>query len=134
MRRAGRARCVRRSGSLNDACSGLVGIPTLPRPTIFTLPWDDGAQFSFDIGGVLQGGDLDGSIFLAETKKYSNAQNQQPAYIAFLAKCYRVLAEYPGRAKVFLWITWAPFMVTNWSTKAALAVSTALARTSSDNR
>jgi hypothetical protein len=32
-----------------------------------------GDTFSFDLGGNFLGGDVDGEVFLAESKKYANA-------------------------------------------------------------
>jgi len=70
--------------------------------------------FSFDLGGNLLGGDVDGEIFLAESKKYMNAGDQGTQYRKFLAQCYRVQVEHGNFCDHFLWVTWAPFLVNSW--------------------
>jgi len=80
-------------------------------------PSDSDAQgdyFSFDLGGTLLGGDMEGEVFLAESKKYATAADQGTEYRKFLAKCYRVQDTYDKFSDSFLWITWAPFLVTAW--------------------
>lgn len=70
--------------------------------------------FSFDLGGTLLGGDQDGNVFLAEAKKYENAADQGVKYRTFLAQCYCVEQGYAQFVDQYLWITWAPFLVTTW--------------------
>jgi hypothetical protein len=70
--------------------------------------------FSFDLGGNFLGGDVDGDVFLAESKKYATAADQGVEYRRFLAKCYRVEAEAANFYDQYLWVTWAPFLVTTW--------------------
>jgi hypothetical protein len=70
--------------------------------------------FSFDLGGRLLGGEMEGDVFLAESKKYATSADQGTEYRKFLAKCYRVQDTYDKLSDSFLWITWAPFLVTVW--------------------
>ncbi len=70
--------------------------------------------FSFDIGGLLSGGDLEGEQFVAESKFYDNPGNQGTMYREFLAKCYCALIDRPSVCDHFFWITWAPFLVESW--------------------
>jgi hypothetical protein len=51
-----------------------------------TFQWTDGGTFSFDLGGVLEGGELAGHEFLAEAKMYANAGDQNALYDEYLAK------------------------------------------------
>jgi hypothetical protein len=76
--------------------------------------WADGSEFSFDIGGTLRGEDLEGKEFFSETKLYRSSSDQGTHYREFLAKCYRAWMELPNRCDVFIWITWAPFLVATW--------------------
>lgn len=71
--------------------------------------------FSFDLGGLYVGGDLDGDLFLAEVKNYSKPRDQGAAYREFLAQCYRVEFLRAGEYRSYLWITWNPFNVNSWS-------------------
>ena len=70
--------------------------------------------FSYDLGGNFLGGDADGDVFLAESKKYATAADQGTEYRKFLAKCYRVESEFATFYDQYLWITWAPFLVNSW--------------------
>jgi hypothetical protein len=81
-----------------------------------TFPWarPDAIPFSFDIGGLLRGGDLEGQQFVAESKFYSGPGNQPTMYREFLAKCYCALAARPEVCDHFFWITWAPFLSESW--------------------
>ena len=79
----------------------------------FSLP--NGNTFSFDIGGLMRGGDVDGAMFLAEVKNYTNDNGQGPMYEEFLAKCYRAFLERSQMCDNFMFITWAPFKATTWS-------------------
>lgn len=73
-----------------------------------------GDYFSFDLGGTLLGGNADGEVFVAESKKYAAAGDQGSEYRKFIAKCYRVEVEHAQFHDHFLWITWAPFLVNSW--------------------
>ena len=85
-----------------------------------TFTWADGiAQFSFDIGGLLLGGDKANQEFLAEVKNYQDASDQGTLYDEYLAKCYRAFVQRPDRCDNFFWVTWAPFKATTWSTLCA---------------
>jgi hypothetical protein len=79
-----------------------------------TFAWLNGLAFSFDLGGTLLGGDVDGQEFFAESKKYKAAQDQIPEYDAYLAKCYVAYSVQPTRCDNFMWITWAAFGTTIW--------------------
>ncbi|MCA1606397.1 MAG: hypothetical protein LC775_13230 [Acidobacteria bacterium] len=80
--------------------------------------WADSAarKFSFDLGGVLLGGDLHSQMFLAESKLYKADSDQGTLYVEYLAKCYRALAMSPERCDNFMWITWSPFSIKRWAT------------------
>lgn len=80
-----------------------------------SFSWIDGASFSFDLGGTLSGGTIDGQEFLAESKQYANANDQNALYDEYLAKCYVALKARPDRCDNFMWITWSAFATTTWS-------------------
>lgn len=82
-----------------------------------TFPWADPDEepFSFDIGGTLIGGEVANQEFLAESKNYANANNQNSMYNEYLAKCYVARQLRPDRCDNFMWITWAAFGTTVWS-------------------
>lgn len=73
-----------------------------------------GDHFSFDLGGNFLGGDADGQVFLAESKKYAVPADQGTEYRKFLAKCYRVEQQAGNFYDQYLWITWSPFLVNSW--------------------
>ncbi len=73
-----------------------------------------GRPFSFDIGGVLRGGEFENQMFVAEAKKYSGAHNQGEDYRTYLAKCYWARQSNRAITDHFMWITWHPFSVTKW--------------------
>lgn len=77
--------------------------------------WHDGSTFIFDMGGVFRGGDLANKTFVAEVKNYNAAGSQGTMYVEYLARCYRAREVSPGLTEQFMWITWHPFSVTNWS-------------------
>jgi hypothetical protein len=80
-----------------------------------TFSWATKGEFSFDLGGTLQGAELQGKNFYAEVKKYSGAHDQGTEYPKYLAKCYRALLQSPAMCDHFMWITWAPFLVSKWA-------------------
>lgn len=80
-----------------------------------TFEWVDSGTFSFDIGGTLLGGEVDGQEFLGECKMYENAFDQNKLYNEYLAKCYVARLRRPDRCDNFMWITWSPFATTTWS-------------------
>lgn len=83
------------------------------------FPWPFGGKgFSYDLGGIFYGGDLDQQSFVVECKKYSNP-NQGGHFDKFLAQSYVLLKTYPFMADRFLWITWHPFRITTWNDLAA---------------
>lgn len=81
-----------------------------------TFSWADEAAttFSFDLGGILLGGELTGQEFLAEIKFYGGPADQGNHYMSYLAKCYRALAARPDRCDNFMWVTWSPFSIKRW--------------------
>jgi hypothetical protein len=79
-----------------------------------TFPWGDKTTFSFDLGGILLGDEVDGEIFVAESKYYSGASDQGTHYEKYVAKCYCAYIASPARCDHFMWITWHPFNVTRW--------------------
>lgn len=81
-----------------------------------SFPWVGGGQsFSFDLGGMLIGGQIANQEFLAESKKYDNASHQNSMYNEYLAKCYVARKLRPERCDNFMWITWSAFATTTWS-------------------
>lgn len=79
-----------------------------------TFRWLTGGTFSFDLAGVLVGGNQANEEFFAECKKYDNAYDQGQLYDEYLAKCYVALNFQPSRCDHFMWITWSPFATTRW--------------------
>jgi len=81
-----------------------------------TFPWagSTGATFSYDLGGLLIGDELDGQEFLAEVKYYKQVGRQAEMYDEYLAKCYRAYELRPDRCNNFMWITWCPFSISKW--------------------
>jgi hypothetical protein len=87
-----------------------VAIPKL------TFPWvGEGEPFSFDLGGMLIGGEIANQEFLAESKNYENASHQNSMYNEYLAKCYVARKLRPERCDNFMWITWSAFATTTWA-------------------
>ncbi|MFE3217655.1 hypothetical protein [Streptomyces antimycoticus] len=89
-----------------------------PNPTAIpklTFDWVDGSPFSFDLGGLLIGGQFDGQEFLVESKFYETPGHQGSMYVEYLAKCYRAYKTRPDRCDNFMWITWHPFSLTKWA-------------------
>ena len=80
------------------------------------LPSRNDRSRSFDLSGVIRGGDLDARQFFAEIKKYSAVGNQAKEYGDYLAKCYCKLLEDPEKPYEFMWITWHPFSLRKWTT------------------
>ncbi|MFD3848727.1 hypothetical protein ACFWVB_22880 [Streptomyces microflavus] len=89
-----------------------------PNPTAIpklTFEWAQGSTFSYDLGGILIGGDLDGQEFLVESKFYQTDGDQGTLYVEYLAKCYRAYVTRPDRCDNFMWITWHPFSLKKWA-------------------
>ena len=80
-----------------------------------TYKWRDNSTFIYDMGGIFRGGDLNNKTFIAEVKNYTAAGAQGTMYVEYLARCYRARQLNPGLTEQFMWITWHPFSVTNWS-------------------
>lgn len=80
-----------------------------------TFNWPHHTEdFSYDLGGILYGGEFDHQSFLAESKKYTG-DGQGKHFDKFLAQSYVTLRDDRRLADNFMWITWAPFRVTDWS-------------------
>ncbi|MYN66515.1 MAG: hypothetical protein F4X11_16030 [Acidobacteria bacterium] len=79
------------------------------------VPRPGGGKRSFDMSGVILGGDLDGHQLYAEVKRHSNPRNQAKAYGDYLANCYCKMLRDPDRPYQFMWITWHPFSQTKWT-------------------
>ena len=73
-----------------------------------------GDYFSMDLAGTLLGGEADGDMFVAEVKNYTSAGDQGTEYRYFLARCYRIESDIPNMYEHYLWVTWAPFLVSSW--------------------
>jgi hypothetical protein len=80
-----------------------------------TFPWQSGGTFSFDLGGRLRGGDLNGQEFFAEVKRYYTVGDQAGLYDEYLAKCYTAYSSLPSRCDHFFWLTWHPFSQSKWN-------------------
>ncbi|UUU32007.1 hypothetical protein JIX56_20015 [Streptomyces sp. CA-210063] len=77
--------------------------------------WPFGGQpYSFDVGGMLCGGEFEGHFFVAECKNYADAADQGTHYDDWVAKCYLTRRDHHRLADHFMWITWHPFRVTKW--------------------
>lgn len=85
-----------------------------------TYDWPFGGQsFSFDLGGIFTGDDLEGQFFLAESKKYEKPSDQGTHFDDWVAKCYVTRRDHPRLSDNFLWITWAPFRMRDWHVLAS---------------
>lgn len=87
-----------------------------------TFDWPHGGQsFSFDLGGKLRYGRVDGQLFYAEVKKYSASADLSQHYGSFLAKCYVAYSDAPRYADNFMWVSWAPHSATRWADLTTVA-------------
>ena len=84
-------------------------------PKLTFLWMNDSESFSYDLGGTFIGGEIANQEFLAESKKYENANDQGRLYDEYLAKCYVARLQRPDRCDNFMWITWAAFATTSWA-------------------
>lgn len=89
-----------------------------------TRNWPHGNKnpFSFDLGGVMRGGEWNGQMFCAEIKWRKNASDQGTEYKSFLAKCYVALSDNYLLGDHFMWISWAPFRANDWDKLLAPAI------------
>jgi len=71
-------------------------------------------SYSYDIGGLFSGEELEGEAFLVECKKYST-DNQGDHFDKFLAQSYVTLRDDRRLADHFMWITWHPFRIKSWT-------------------
>jgi hypothetical protein len=86
------------------------------RKAMLTIHRPSGAEdLSFDLGGLIRGGDLDGSVFFAEVKKYDGAHDQQEHYTKYLANCYCMMLGDRAKPYEFMFITWHPFSLGKWN-------------------
>lgn len=76
----------------------------------------DGTAHRFDLAGHFLDSAMGGRRFLAEVKNYTLAGAQGAQYARYLADCYYATLQF-GRdyPLEFMWITWHPFRVTNWT-------------------
>lgn len=81
---------------------------------VYAWPAAPHRSFSFDLGGVMRAGDLDGHQFSAEVKYYAKEHKQPEMYRRFLAQCYVALSTRRHLCDHLLWITWAPFSSSVW--------------------
>ncbi|MFJ7060028.1 hypothetical protein ACIQVA_20295 [Streptomyces microflavus] len=82
----------------------------------FNWPHGEQQPYSFDVGGILSGGEFEGRFFVAECKNYDAASDQGTHYDDWVAKCYLTRRDHHRLADNFMWITWHPFRVTKWTT------------------
>ena len=91
--------------------------PDPPAVAKLTFAWPHGGQnFSFDLGGLLKYGDLDGHLFFAESKNYAAPSDLREHYSKFLAQCYVAYLDKPAYCDHFMWIAWSPHDITKWPT------------------
>lgn len=89
-------------------------------PGKLSFNWPNGGtSYSYDLGGVFRGKPFDNEVFVAESKKYTASSDQGTHFDKFLAQTYCTLDNHSRLAQHFMWITWAPFRVTTWSTIAS---------------
>lgn len=88
--------------------------PVGPAARKLGFVWADGTTFSFDLGGIMLGGDWNGENFFAEVKNQATGVGDD--YREFVAKALRAVRSEPARCDHFMYISWAPFLVTSWST------------------
>ena len=85
-------------------------------PSMLAVTRPGGNDRSFDLGGVIRGGDLDSHQLFAEVKNYRSAGNQPEQYGDYLANAYCKMLEGRERLYQFMWITWHPFNLKKWVT------------------
>jgi hypothetical protein len=92
----------------------------VPFGELLHFPWPHGSRepFSFDLGGVFRGEQLDHQTFVAEVKKVKYEGNLPTHFRSFLAKCYVALGYRRKACDNFLWISWAPFQAQRWDEHA----------------
>lgn len=86
----------------------------------FSWPVDGFKPFSFDLGGILAGGEFEQQAFIAECKKYST-KSQGGHYDKFLAQSYVLMQDDSALADHIFWITWHPFRIDTWNVLASEA-------------
>ena len=85
------------------------------QPEQLKVPIPSALERSFDLGGLIDGGDLNGHEFYAEIKHVNSVGSQPNQYSEYLANCYCMVAHDPGRLRQFFWVTWHPFSQTDWT-------------------
>jgi len=87
-----------------------------PMAELLGFPWpgSEGSSFTFDMGGVFRGDDLDGQSFMAEVKNYKYESDLPTHYRDFLAKCYVAIQHRPTACGQLIWLSWAPFQAQRW--------------------
>jgi hypothetical protein len=88
--------------------------PGAAQKTSYAWP-KTGTSFSYDLGGILRGGEFENQQFLAECKKLTTSGGQGTKYREYLAKCYVAHMANPAFTDNFMWITWHPFLVESWA-------------------
>lgn len=84
-------------------------------PSMLTVTRPGSSYRSFDLGGVIRGGDLDGHQLFAEVKNYTSASDQPNLYGDYLANAYCKMLEDRRKLYQFMWITWHPFSLNKWA-------------------
>ena len=80
----------------------------------YSWPHAGGHEFSFDVGGILFGGEFDNHNFVAEVKNYSSDSDLGSHFDKFLAQCYHVFEHHSRWVNQFMFLTWNPFRATSW--------------------
>jgi thiamine kinase-like enzyme len=86
--------------------------PEGPAARKLGFEWANGNPFSFDLGGVMLGGDWHHEHFFAEVK--NQVAGDGTDYRDFVAKAMRALLSQSARCDHFIYISWAPFLVSTW--------------------
>jgi hypothetical protein len=80
----------------------------------FRWPYAGQNEFSFDLGGMLYGGDFDNHYFVAEVKNYGSDSDLGEHFDKFLAQCYLVYKDHSQWINQFMFLTWNPFRARGW--------------------
>ena len=100
-------------GTTRVRASWLNTDPSAAQKLSFRWP-SSNTLFSFDMGGILRGGEFENQMFMVECKKYTTTGNQGSMYREYLAKCYVATTLNSAITDHFMWITWHPFLVDSW--------------------
>lgn len=97
------------------------GNETVKKRLSYAWPGVRNRTFSFDLGGIMRGGDLEAHQFSAEVKRYARESDQPQKYRRFLAQCYVAVQEREHLCDHLMWITWAPFKASIWDEHCSAA-------------